>query len=102
MPQRLVLKIHTALVARIDNSAYLNQDAGGNLTDGRLSRLSPAMLGPDEPIALRQANPSDEPLLRRWRDISQVQHQNFSPDQFAASMSKAIFPRTQLITVSFI
>ena len=84
-------KIHTALVARIDNSAYLNQDAGGNLTDGRgLSRLSLAMLGPDSQSP-RQANPSDEPLLRRWRDISQVQHQNFSPDQFAASHVQSTF-----------
>ena len=79
-------QIRSELLRQISGMNPQHQKAGGDLTDGfGSSRVAIAMLGPKRPIQLRLAEESDEALLLRWANDTQVRKNSFSKEQMTPS-----------------
>ena len=79
-------KIRSAVIARITDTVRSGHGGGGNLTDGHgTSRLTLAMMGPNEQIILRSAHEGDKALLMHLCNDLQVRANNISAKQIETS-----------------
>ena len=93
MRQQYALKIRSALLSRISNSAKKHHQTSWNLTDGfGASRLAIAMLGRRQSITLQKADTTDEPLLSRWYDNTQTQGEKTKKGSLTFSSEQHVLP----------
>lgn len=83
-------QIRAALLAQGDKP--FEASAGRDLGDGwGAARVATAMLGPQGAIHLRPAIPSDEAVLLRWTNDTQVRANSFSSDEISPDVHRKWF-----------